>query len=59
MRDDKLAFNKAKRMLKNGTLKNKKAIVQQFVKRVVVYKDKIIIEYNIAGDYIFGEEIIR
>ena len=46
-------------MLKNGTLKNKKAIVQQFVKRVVVYKDKIIIEYNIAGDYIFGEEIIR
>ena len=55
----KLAFNKAKRMLKNGTLKNKKAIVQQFVKRVVVYKDKIIIEYNIAGDYIFREEIIR
>lgn len=55
----KIAFNKAKRMLKNGTLKNKKAIVQQFVKRVVVYKDRIIIEYNIAGDYTLREEIIR
>lgn len=55
----KLAFNKAKRMLKNGTLKNKKAIVQQFVKRVIVYKDKITIECNIAGDYSVREDIIR
>jgi site-specific DNA recombinase len=55
----KLAFNKAKRMLKIGELKNKKAIVQQFVKLVIVYKDKITIEYNITDDYAIKEEIIR
>lgn len=55
----KSAFNKAKRMLKSGTLKNRKAIVQQYVKEVVIFKDKIIVEYNISGTYTVKEKIQR
>ena len=55
----KSAFNKAKRMLKDGTLKNRKAIVQQYVKEIVVYKDKITVEYNISGTYTVTEELSR
>lgn len=55
----KYAFNKAKQMLKSGTLKNQKAIVQQYVKEVVIYKDKITVEYNISGAYTVKEEIPR
>ena len=46
----KKAFSKAKRMLKSGTLKNRKAIVQQYVKQVVIYPDSIEVEFNIIGD---------
>jgi len=55
----KSAFNKAKRMLKIGTLKNRKAIVQQYVKEVVIFKDKITVEYNISGTYTVKEELPR
>ena len=55
----KSAFNKAKRMLKSGTLKNRKAIVQQYVKEVVIFKDKITVEYNISGTYTVKEELPR
>lgn len=44
------AFSKAKSLLKSGTLKNRKAIVQQYVKQVVMYPDKIEIEFNVIGD---------
>ena len=50
----KSAFNKAKRMLKN-----RKAIVQQYVKEVVIFKDKIAVEYNISGTYTVKEELPR
>lgn len=46
----KKAFSKAKRMLKSGALKNRKAIVQQYVKQVVMYPDKIEVEFNVIGD---------
>lgn len=46
----KKAFSKAKRLLKSGTLKNRKAIVQQYVKQVVMYHDKIEVEFNVIGD---------
>ncbi len=55
----KLAFRKAKKMLGSGTLKNRKAIVQQYVKEVKIHKDKILIEYNISGTYTVKEEISR
>ena len=46
----KKAFSKAKSLLKSGTLKNRKAIVQQYVKQVVMYPDKVEIEFNVIGD---------
>lgn len=55
----KLALRKAKKMLGSGTLKNRKAIVQQYVKEVRIYKDRVIVEYNISGTYTVKEEILR
>ncbi len=55
----KSAFRKAKEMLRSGTLKNKKAIVEQYVKQVTVYKDRIEIEYNINDTYSFKEDVPR
>lgn len=46
----KKAFSKAKRLLKSGSLKNRKAIVQQYVRQVVIYPDRIEVEFNIIGD---------
>ncbi len=55
----KLVFRKARQMLKSGTLKNRKAIVEQYIKGVTVYKDKIEIEYRISDTYCFKETIER
>lgn len=46
-------------MLRTGTLKNKKAIVEQYVKRVIIYKDNIEIEYCISDTYTFTDKISR
>lgn len=35
-------------MLEEGTLKNKKVLIDKYVKCVTIYKDKIIIELSIA-----------
>lgn len=55
----KLAFKKARQMLKSGTLKNRKAIVEQYIKQVVIYKDKIEIEYRISDTYTYKETVLR
>lgn len=55
----KAAFRTAKEMLRSGTLKNRKAIVGQYVKQVIIYKDRIELEYNISDTYSFKEEIKR
>lgn len=55
----KMAFRKARQMLKSGTLKNRKAIVEQYIKQVVIYKDKIEIEYCISDAYCYKETISR
>ena len=55
----KSAFRKAKQMLKSGTLKNRKAIVEQYVKQVTIYKDKIVIKYSLSDNYSFNDEIKR
>lgn len=55
----KRAFRKAKDMLKSGTLANKKAIINNYVKKVVLHKDKIVIEFNVMGDYIITEKVER
>ena len=53
----KATFRKAKKLLQSGDLKNKKAIAQQYVKQVTIYKEELIIEFNIAEDYSITEEI--
>ena len=53
----KAAFKTAKEMLRSGTLKNRKAIVGQYVKKIIIYKDKIVLEYSISDTYSFKEEI--
>ncbi len=53
------AFQKAKQMLRSGTSKNKKAIVEKYIKEIVVYKDKIEIEYAISDTYSLKEIILR
>lgn len=55
----KAAFKIAKQMLCSGTLKNRKAIVGQYVKQIIIYKDRIELEYNISDTYSFKEEIKR
>lgn len=55
----KSAFYKAKQMLKSGTLKNRKAIVEKYVKQVTLYKDSIEIEYVVSNTYSFMERIPR
>lgn len=45
------AFKEAKRMLQSGTLVNRKAIVDRYVKVVIIYPDTITVEFNISGTY--------
>lgn len=53
------AFYKAKQMLKSGTLKNRKAIVEKYVKQITMYEDRIEIEYHISDTYSFKETVSR
>lgn len=53
------AFRKAKKMLADGTLKNRAAIIERYVKKITVYKDKIVIEFNIAPSFTVKNEIMR
>lgn len=55
----KSAFYKAKQMLKSGTLKNQKAIIEKYVKRITIYEDRIEIEYTISDTYSFKETVSR
>lgn len=55
----KKAFRKAKKMLESGTLSNQKAIIQHYVRQVVVHNDKIVIEFNVTDNYTITEEVER
>ncbi len=55
----KKAFTKAKQMLEYGTLANRKAIIQTYVKKVTVYKDSIEMEFNVTDGYTVTEKIDR
>lgn len=41
-------FREAKKMLEQGTLKNKKLLIDKYVKCGTVYKERIVVEFNIA-----------
>lgn len=55
----KKAFNKAKNMLESGTLSNRKAIVERYVKQITIFKENIEIEFNVTDTYTITEEIRR
>ncbi len=55
----KRAFKKAKNMLTSGILANRKAIVENYVKQIIITKDKIAMEFNISDTYTITEEINR
>lgn len=55
----KQAFKKAKKMLESGTLSNKKAIIDRYVKQIILHKDKIVIEFSVTDTYTITEEISR
>lgn len=55
----KSVFRVAKQMLQDGTLANKREIINQYVNRVVVFRDRIEVEYNISPTYAVKEDILR
>lgn len=44
-------FQSAENQLKNGTLANRRAVIDQYVEKVVIYPDKIEIYLKVMGDY--------
>lgn len=46
-------------MLESGTLSNKKAIIDRYVKQITLHGDKISIELNATDTYTITEEITR
>ena len=52
-------FREAKKMLEEGTLKNKKLLIDKYVKCVTVYKDRIVIELNIAEIFTLKNNVER
>ena len=55
----KRAFRHAKKMLESGTLKNKKAIVEQYVNQVTIYSDRIVVEFNVSEHFQIKEDVLR
>ena len=55
----KTAFRQAKKMLQSGTLKNRAAIIDRYVKKIMIYKERIVIEFNIAPAFSIKNEIKR
>ena len=55
----KAAFYHAKKMLALGTLENKQALVERFVKEVVIYSNHVDVKLNIIGGFQFTEKIQR
>ena len=53
----KKAFKKAKDMLMSGTLVNRKAIIENYVNKIIITKDKITVEFNVMDNYTVTEEI--
>lgn len=51
----KNVFKRAKQMLKSGNLSNIKALVERYVNSVTIYKNEIIIEFNIFGEFTVRE----
>lgn len=46
-------------IFKKYKIANKKAIVEHYVKQIIIHRDTIDIEFNISGDYTITETIAR
>jgi Site-specific recombinases, DNA invertase Pin homologs len=53
------AFHRAKQMLAQGTLENRQALVNRFVKSVIVFPEEIHVKFNIVGGFELAESIQR
>lgn len=51
------AFKKAKQMLGNGTLKNKKEIIEKYVDKIIMYPDKIEIFFCLPKGFMVTEVV--
>ncbi len=50
-------FHSAELQLKNGTLANRRAIVDQYINKVMIYPDRIEVYMNLMNDYVVKEVI--
>ncbi len=50
-------FGRAEQQLKNGTLTNRRMIIDQYIDKVVIYKDRIEVYMNLIRDYTVKETI--
>ena len=50
-------FSKAEQQLKNGTLANRRMLIDQYIDKVVIYKDCIKVYMNLVSDYTVKEVI--
>jgi len=53
------AFKKAKEMLKNGTLENRREIIEQYIDKIIIFKDRIDIKFNFSEEFIIDETVCR
>ena len=52
-------FHKAKIQLKNGTLANRRIIIEQYVNKVLIYPDRIEVYMNLMNDYVIKETVSK
>lgn len=50
-------FHKAKQQLKNGTLANRRMVIDQYINKVLIYPDRIEVYMNLMSDYMVKETI--
>ena len=55
----KIAFNRAKQMLKDRSLSNRRALIERYVNSVTIYKEKIVIEFNVFDEFTVCETVRR
>ena len=50
-------FHIAEQQLKNGTLANRRLVIDQYINKVLIYPDKIEVYMNLMSDYMVKETI--
>ena len=50
-------FHKAESQLKNGTLANRRAIVDRYIREILIYPDRVEVYMNMISDYVVKEVV--